>query len=128
MFEYQGKTALITGASSGIGAAFARSLAQRGMNVVLVARSEDKLQKLADELAAKYKVRAEIVGCDLSLENAAAQVLQAAQSYGLTIDLLINNAGFATFGPFEKQAADQQHQEVMLNVTTLVDLTQAFLP
>lgn len=128
MFEYQGKTALITGASSGIGAAFARNLAQRGMNVVLVARSGDKLQKLGSELTANYKVGAEIIVCDLSLENAAEQVLQATRSYGLTIDLLINNAGFATFGPFEEQEATQHHQEVMLNVTTLVDLTHAFLP
>jgi short-subunit dehydrogenase len=128
MFQYKGKTALITGASSGIGAAFARSLAQRGMNVVLVARSGDKLDKLAGELTAKFKIRGEVIACDLSLENAVEQVQQATQSYGLAVDLLINNAGFATFGPFEEQVAGQQHQEVMLNVTTLVDLTHAFLP
>lgn len=128
MFQYQGKTALITGASSGIGAAFARCLAQREMNVVLVARSEDKLYRFAEELTSKFKIRAEVIICDLSLENAVEQVQQATQSFGLTIDLLINNAGFATFGPFEEQVAAHQHQEVMLNVTTLVDLTHAFLP
>lgn len=77
MFDYTGKTALITGASSGIGESFARELAARGMNVVLVARSEAKLRLLAQELSRHHKVRVEAIAVDLSQEK-ATRVIQAA--------------------------------------------------
>lgn len=127
MWTYQGKTALITGASSGIGATFARNLAARGMNVVLVARSEQKLQALAAELR-QGGVRAEVIVADLSREHAAHTVYAETQRRGLVVDLLINNAGFATYGPFDTLPTEREHAEIMLNVMTLVDLTHAYLP
>jgi short-subunit dehydrogenase len=101
MFVYQGKTALITGASSGIGRAFARALAERGMSVVLVARSEERLRALATELSQRYGVRAEVIPADLSMEGAARQIQQEAERRDLAPDLLVNNAGFGLNGFFE---------------------------
>lgn len=128
MVTYHGKTALITGASSGIGASFAQELARRGANLVLSARSEDKLNALADELRERYGIRADVIVTDLSEERAASKVYAAVQERNLSIDLLINNAGFATYGRFETLTAERDHQQVMLNVTALADLTHAFLP
>lgn len=122
------KTALITGASSGIGSVFARELAQKGYDVVLAARTEQKLQELAQELARSYSVKAYVVPIDLSKEFASRQLLQQITALGLTIDLLINNAGFGTSGEFLNNEADRDHQQVMLNVTAVVDLTHTFLP
>ncbi len=128
MYTYKGKTALITGASSGIGETFAHELAARGMNAVLVARSEDRLNKLADDLRAKHAVRAEVVATDLSHDGAAVALHAETEKRGLSIDLLINNAGFGTHGPFETLDAARDHDEVMLNVAAVVDLCHAYLP
>lgn len=128
MFNYTGKTALITGASSGIGEAFARILAERGMNLALVARSEDKLRIVAQTLSEQHGIRAEVIPADLCREDAAQQVYQRVQELGIPIDLLVNNAGFGTYGYFETLSPEREHQEIMLNVTALVDLTHAFLP
>jgi short-subunit dehydrogenase len=128
MFNYKGKTALITGASSGIGEAFADILAARGMNLVLVARSIDKLYELAEELSEQYSIRARVIPADLSREGAAQEVYQRTQELGVTVDLLVNNAGFATLGGFDTLNPEREHEEIMLNVTTLVDLTHAFVP
>nr|BBH91945.1 short-chain dehydrogenase [Thermogemmatispora argillosa] len=127
-YHYRGKTALITGASSGIGLAFAHALAARGMHLILVARSEERLQQLARELRERNGIQAEVIAIDLSREGAATQLANAVQERGLSVDLLINNAGFGTYGPFAEQSAAREHQEIMLNVTALVDLTHAFLP
>jgi short-subunit dehydrogenase len=128
MFTYKGKTALITGASSGIGSVFALALAQRGMNVVLVARSEERLQKLSEEAKQKYGVRAEVIIADLSMEQAALHVQQEVQQRGLAIDLLINNAGFGLNDYFETISPERDHQQVMVDVAAVVDLTHAFIP
>lgn len=128
MFTYQGKTALITGASTGIGATFARVLAARGVNLVLVARSEDRLRALASECSTQYKIRADVFPVDLSQEGAAVELAQAIQKQGLTIDILLNNAGFATHGHFETLSPTRDHAQAMLNVVSVVDLTHAFLP
>lgn len=126
--NYAGKTALITGASSGIGQAFARTLAQKGMNLVLVARSESKLQLLASELHQQHGIKAEIISADLSTEKAGLYVYEQTQKIHLAVDLLINNAGFSTNGKFETISPAQDHQQVMLNVVSIVDLTHAFMP
>jgi len=128
MFQYQGKTALITGASAGIGAEFARALAVRGANVILVARSEDRLRALADELARNHGVRAEAIATDLTRPGAARDLRAAVDARGLAVDLLVNNAGFGTYAPFETLAPERDHDEVTLNVAAVVDLTHLFLP
>lgn len=128
MFTYQGKTALITGASSGIGRAFAHALAQRGMSVVLVARSEERLRALAAELSQRHGIRTEVIPADLSQEDAIRQIQREVQQRGLVIDLLINNAGFATNGYFETLSSERDHDQVMVDVTAVVDLTHAFIP
>ena len=128
MFQYQGKTALITGASAGIGAEFARALAARGTNVILVARSQDRLQTLADEVARDHGVRAEAIAADLARPGAARELRVAVEARGLTGDLLVNNAGFGTHGPFETLAPEREGAEVALNVAAVVDLTHLFLP
>src|SRR5271156_4950090 len=125
MYKYNGKTALITGASTGIGAEFARKLARRGMNVILVARSEDKLQALASELK---NIKATVIPLDLTLPDAAPTLKKKVAELGLQVDLLINNAGFGTFGPFEEIDPKLEQQEIQLNVMALVDLTHAFIP
>ncbi len=128
MSRYKGKTALVTGASSGIGAAFAHELARRGMNLIVVARSADRLRKLADHLTAQHRVRVEVLPFDLVTDGAAERVRAEVAQRGLTVDLLINNAGFAAHGSFEEISAARDHKMVTLNVTALVDLTHAFVP
>ena len=126
MSEY--KTALITGASSGIGEAFANALAAQGVDLVLVARSEDKLRALAKQLAEVHSRRVEVIAADLSLAGSAAKVHAATQALGMNVDLLINNAGFGTAGAFYQQDPERERQEIMLNVAAVVDLAHAFLP
>ena len=128
MFNYAGKTALITGASSGIGEAFAHILAARGMNVILVARSADKLRALAQARSEQHGIRADVVPADLSREGAAEEVYRQTQELGVPVDLLVNNAGFGTYGGFDTLALEREHEEIMLDVTALVDLTHAFVP
>lgn len=128
MFTYKGKTALVTGASSGIGRAFANALAKKGMAVVLVSRSEAQLQKLAQEITQIHRVPTQVIATDLAKEGAAAEVYQEAQKRGLTIDLLVNCAGFATQGYFEALDPQQEQQEVMVNTACVVGLCHAFLP
>jgi short-subunit dehydrogenase len=106
MTTYADKTALITGASSGIGATFARTLAAQGTHLILVARSEDKLRDLATTLATQHDIRADVLTADLSRPEAGQKLFAATQQLGLSIDILINNAGFATYGPFDSLDAD----------------------
>jgi short-subunit dehydrogenase len=125
---YTGKTALITGASSGIGAAFAKALAAKGSDLILVARSEEKLNALAHQLANQHSIRAETIVADLSSVGVAHAVFEETQRRGLNVDILINNAGFGIHGPFETLDAEREQQEIRLNVAALVDLTHAFVP
>jgi short-subunit dehydrogenase len=128
MYSYSGKTALITGASSGIGEAIAQLLAARGMNLLLVARSEDKMAALAQALSGQYGIRAEFVPINLCREDAAQAVYRRTQALGMRVDLLVNNAGMGTYGSFETLAPSQEHEEIQLNVAALVDLTHTFVP
>jgi short-subunit dehydrogenase len=127
MFSYRGKTALITGATSGIGEAFAQILATRGMNLLLVARSEDKLRAKAQALSAQYGIRAKSIPVDLSRDDTAQEVYRRTQALGMTVDLLVNNAGIGTYGSFETLDPEREHEEILLNVAALVDLTHAFV-
>lgn len=129
MFEYKNKTALITGASSGIGEGFARELAKRGMNLILAARSTAKLEHLAAELSQEHGITAHALPVDLSKPDAAAAVVQAyVAERSLTVDLLLNNAGFLTFGLFEKNDPATEHDEIQVNCAALVAMSHAFLP
>jgi short-subunit dehydrogenase len=128
MFDYRNKTVLVTGASGGIGEAFARLLAAKGAHLVLVARSEGKLLALAAELSAGYGIRADVVAADLARPGAAREVYARAKMLGHPIELLVNNAGFATHGRFETLDLTRELEEINLNVTALVELTHAALP
>ena len=125
---YKNKTALVTGASSGIGAQFARVLARKGCDLILVARREDRLRELADELSARHDIRAHVIAHDLSEEWASRALCDEINQRELRVDILINNAGFASQGDFAALDAERLHREVMLNVTNTVDLARAFLP
>ncbi|MGL5832962.1 MAG: SDR family NAD(P)-dependent oxidoreductase, partial [Waterburya sp.] len=121
-------TALITGASSGIGEAFARELASRNNNLVLVARSQDKLEKLATELNRAYQIKTTVITQDLTINAAGKIVFEAIQAQGLTIDTLINNAGFGDYGAFGDRPLSKMMEMVQLNITAVVELTGLFLP
>jgi uncharacterized protein len=120
-------TTLITGASSGIGAAFARKLASRGRNVLLVARSEDKLIALCNELGRLTSIRAQYLTFDLQQPDAAAQLFEETRKRELEIDMLINNAGFGSMGDFTKLDLNRELDMLQLNIRALVDLTHRFL-
>ncbi|MEK6282299.1 MAG: SDR family oxidoreductase [Acidobacteriota bacterium] len=120
-------TTLITGASSGIGEVFARKLAARGRNVLLVARSEEKLITLCNELGRSHSIRAQHVAMDLSKPESPARLFEEAEKRSLTVDMLINNAGFGSFGDFSKLEVERELNMIDLNVRSLVDLTYRFL-
>ncbi|MGE7687530.1 SDR family NAD(P)-dependent oxidoreductase [Peribacillus simplex] len=124
----KGNWALVTGASSGIGEQFARQLAKEGGDLVLVARSKNKLENLASELRKKHGVKVEVIPTDLGKEGAPGELYRQCQLLNLEIELLVNNAGFATHGLFEQVSGVRQHEEVMLNVAAVVDMTHLFLP
>ncbi|GAA1458110.1 SDR family NAD(P)-dependent oxidoreductase [Williamsia maris] len=123
--RFVARRTLITGASSGIGEQFARALASRGSDLVLVARRADRLQKLADELTEKFGVHCAAVPFDLATDNPGENL--RAQIHG-DIDLLVNNAGFATQGLFMDTEAADYRTEIAVDVLAVVDLTRAFLP
>jgi len=120
-------TTLITGASSGIGEAFARKLATRGHNLLLVARSEDKLMTLCNELGRVKSIRAQYVAMDLSTADAPALLFDETQKRELDVNLLINNAGFGAMGDFAEIDLARQLNMIDLNVRSLVELTYRFL-
>lgn len=122
------RTALITGASSGIGETFAQALAAQGLDLILVARSEDRLHALAKQLSEVHSRRVEVVTADLALAGAAQKIKTAVDALGMPVDLLVNNAGFGTSGAFHKQEPERERQEVLLNAAAVVDMTHAFLP
>ncbi len=121
-------TALITGASRGIGEAFARQLAAQGKDLVLVARSEDRLRQLAGELSTAHGVRVHVIAADLSLPGAAGQMWAETERLSLEVDLLVNNAGVGKKGKFAELDHDFQAAMVRLNVNTPVELTRLYLP
>lgn len=125
--DYRNQTTLITGASSGIGAEFARALARRGSNVVLVARRRDRLEALAAELEQAHGIRATPIALDLSAPAAGRALASAVAEQGLSITSLVNNAGFGTDGPFHEEDAERLGEEISVNVANLVDITRAFI-
>lgn len=119
-------TALITGASNGIGLELAKIHAQKGIDLILVARSKTKLEELAEELSSMYKVNIYVICKDLSLENAAQEVFDEVKSNGQQVDYLINNAGFGDYGFFIERSWEKQKQMIDLNILALTQFTQLF--
>jgi len=127
-FDYSNSTALITGASSGIGAAMAAALAKRGCRIVLSARDTAKLEAVAQQLRKEYNVEVNIVTADLSQRHGAFNLHAEIVRRGLTVDLLVNNAGFGLNGPFLSHALSEEEGQVQVNVTSLMALTHLFAP
>ncbi len=125
--DYRTQTTLITGASSGIGAEFARQLAQQGSALVLVARRAERLEALAAELSRAHGVQVTVIPLDLSRPSAGQTLAAEVASRGVTVTSLINNAGFATYGPFHEEDPQRVSEELSLNVANLVDVARAFI-
>lgn len=122
------KTALITGASAGIGKDHAVIHASKGGNLVLVARREEALENLKNELTQEYGVEVKIIVKDLSEVNSAEEIYQEIKSEGIVVDYLINNAGFGGRGYFHEMDLKKQKEMINLNIIALVELTYKFLP
>jgi short-subunit dehydrogenase len=121
-------TALVTGASSGIGVAIARELAERGHSLILVARREERLRSLADELSREHGVDAVVHVADLRRRKAREGLEQALAADGRFVEVLVNNAGFGSRGEFVTNDTGRMVDMVRLNVEAVVDLTGRFLP
>ncbi|MEA5454014.1 SDR family oxidoreductase [Sinomonas sp. JGH33] len=125
---YRGTTALITGASSGLGTEYATRLAARGADVVLVARREDRLRELAERLERSHGVTATVIPLDLGRPGAAKALRRDLDERGIRIGILVNNAGFGLHGDFLDADEARTAEMIQLNISALVELTRAFLP
>jgi short-subunit dehydrogenase len=123
------QTALVTGASSGIGEQFALQLAARGMNLVLAARSEDRMQALAGRLRSQHPgIAVDVIATDLAVPDGAAGLADRLTAGGIGVDVLINNAGFGSHNLFVEEDPDNLAREIQLNCSSLVSLTSRLLP
>jgi uncharacterized protein len=122
------QTALVTGASGGIGYELAKVFAAGGYDLVLAARSAGKLEELAGELRTRHGIAARILAANLARDGAADEVFGAMATAGVHVDVLVNNAGFATYGPFTETDVRAELDEMHLNMVTLTHLTKLFLP
>jgi short-subunit dehydrogenase len=121
--------AVVTGASGGIGLEIARVLAREGYDVVLVARSAARLAAISTELEAEYKIRAVPIALDLATDEAPQALVDALTAHNVSdVEILVNNAGFATYGKFAETALKEEVEEIHLNVLTLTVLTKLMLP
>ncbi|MBU7586033.1 MAG: SDR family oxidoreductase [Nostoc sp. TH1S01] len=121
------KTALITGASGGIGYEFVKLFAQDKYNLVLVARSEQKLYQMADELKSKFGIDVKVIAKDLANPSAPEEIFSELQQASIKVDILINNAGFASYGLFNETDLTAELQMLQVNVMCLTHLTKLFL-
>lgn len=122
------RTALITGASSGLGIEFAKIHAAKGDNLVLVARSKDKMNLLKTEIEKRHDITVYVIGCDLSNQNAPKSVYDELTAQKIQVDYLINNAGFGDFGMYTQCNWAKQLEMINVNITSLAHLTRLFLP
>ena len=120
--------ALVTGASGGIGEELARLFAADGHDLVLVARSEDKLNALADELSGKHGVAARVLASDLSRPEAPREIFDRLNADSVRVDALVNNAGFGSYGLFAETELEKELDLLQVNVVALTHLTKLFLP
>ncbi|MDB2162312.1 SDR family NAD(P)-dependent oxidoreductase [Clostridium butyricum] len=121
-----GEYVLITGASSGIGKAFANEYAKMGRNLILVARNKDKLDNLKNGLKAKYNVDVKVIQLDLSLQDSANKLFERVEKEGIFVDTLINNAGFGLKGNLLSHCVEDYYEMMNLNMITLTGLTHMF--
>ena len=128
MDPWQGKWALITGASAGIGLALARQLAASGAHLILTARRKDRLDELAARLHAEHGVSVEVCVADLGQPAAPGSIFAFTQGKGIAVEILINNAGFGAYGPFEEVPVRRQLEMVQVNISAVVELTHLYLP
>ncbi|HOX46454.1 MAG TPA: SDR family oxidoreductase [Myxococcota bacterium] len=124
--ELVGRRALVSGASSGLGRAFARELARRGAGLVLTARREERLQALAEELRSAHGVEVRVEALDLGAPGAAGELFTRTEGQGLTIDILVNNAGLGAHGDFLDRPFEDAAQQVRVNVLALLELSHRF--
>jgi len=121
-------TAIVTGASSGIGREFARQLGARGHRVTLVARREERLREQADELASQHGVEAEVVAADLSDESQRDRLALELEQRGLTVEIVVNNAGFGIYRPLYASDRKRELEQVRVDVEAVVDLNARYVP
>jgi short-subunit dehydrogenase len=126
--EWRGKWALVTGASAGIGKALAEQLALGGASLVLTARRRERLNALAEELRAKHQIQTEIFVADLAQRGAPDEIFDFTEGKRLTIDLLVNNAGFGQYGEFHTVPAERLLEMVQVNCSAVLHLTRLYLP
>ncbi|MGW0212155.1 SDR family NAD(P)-dependent oxidoreductase [Streptomyces sp. NPDC003233] len=125
--DYQGQLTLITGASAGLGAEFARQLAARGSDLVLVARRRERLEELAAELRAHHRIQVHVLAMDLATGHPGQALAEQLEQAGLHVTSVINNAGFASYGPFHQADPVRMRQEIALDVTAVADISRAFI-
>lgn len=123
-----GEWVLITGASSGIGLALARIFAANGFNLVLIARDRERLAQLADELVTRHRVQARVMAKDLAAPASPAEILAETQASGITIHVLVNDAGFGLRGALAQMELPVAMDMIQVNVNALVQVTRLFLP
>jgi uncharacterized protein len=128
MNHWQGKWALVTGASAGIGTAIVRELAAGGTNLILTARRRERLAGLAGELSTKHNIRTLVCVADLAQPLGPQEIFSFTESKNITVDLLVNNAGFGAYGEFHKVRVDRLIEMVQVNVSAVVHLTHLYLP
>lgn len=126
--KYENTTALITGASSGVGEEFARAFARRGADVVLVARRQEVLDRLAEDIRADSGRHVHVIATDLSQPGAGAQLARRLDERGLRVDTVVNNAGLGKTAAFSASSTDDIHQQLRLNIDAVVDISHALLP
>lgn len=126
MAMLKGRTAMVTGASSGMGVSFARQLAAKGANLVLTARREDRLKALATEITAAHGTKVTVIALDLALSDAPDRLFADTEGVGRPVDVLINNAGFATLGDFLDTPRERAMELLVVNITALTALTWRF--
>lgn len=127
MNRWQGRWAVVTGASAGIGRALAELLAQGGAKLILTARRRDRLEELAGKLASEHGATTEIFPVDLAKPEGPAELFAFTEGKGIEVDLLVNNAGFGGYGEFHRESLDRFRDMVRLNVSAVVDLTHRYL-
>jgi short-subunit dehydrogenase len=125
--DYRKQTVLVTGASAGIGREFSRQLAARGSDLVLVARRKERLEELAAQLRSAHGVTVHVLAADLGQPGIGARLAEEISRLGTRITSVVNNAGFATYGPFHEEDLDRLQQEIALDVTAVVDISRTFI-